>query len=86
MRSKLRDSLRIRTGAYNRRFNSVEDVLQRGLALDLPRTAEVEAVQVQQVEGVEDQLVLSASSSSACSSEKSVRPSLMTTTSPSMIA
>lgn len=63
MRSKLRDSHRIRTGAYDRRFNSVEAVLQRGLALDLPRTAEVE--------GVEDQLVLSASSSSACSSEKS---------------
>jgi hypothetical protein len=84
MRSKLRDSLRIRTGACNRRFNSVEEVLQRGLALDLPRTAVVEAVQVQQVEGVEDQLVLSASSSSASSSEKSVRRPLVITTSPSM--
>jgi hypothetical protein len=46
----------------NRRFNSFEQVCQRGLALDLPRTAQVEAVQVQQVEGVEVQLVLSASS------------------------
>jgi len=72
MRIKLRDSPRIRTGASNRRFNSVEEVLQRGLALDLPRTAAVEAVHVQQVEGVEDQPVLSASSSAACSSEKSV--------------
>jgi hypothetical protein len=47
-------------GVDDRRFNSLDEVLQRGLALDLPRAAQVEAVQVQQVEGVEDQLVLPA--------------------------
>jgi hypothetical protein len=62
MRSKLRDSLRIRSGACNRSFNSIEEVFQCGLALDLPRTADIEAVQVQQVEGVEDERVLPASS------------------------
>ena len=45
----------------NWRFNTFEEVFQRGLALNLPRTAQVEAVQIQQVEGVEDQSVLAAS-------------------------
>jgi hypothetical protein len=31
-------------GVDDRRFNSFEEVFQRGLALDLPRTAEIEAV------------------------------------------
>ena len=49
-------------GLDDRGFNSFEEVFQRGLAINLSRTAQVEAVQVQQVEGAEHQLVLSASS------------------------
>jgi len=48
-------------GVDNWRFNPFEEFFQRSLALDLPRTTKVEAIQVQHVEGVEDQLVLPAS-------------------------
>jgi len=49
-------------GIENRRFKFFEEVFQRDLALNLPSTAEVEAVQVQEVEGVENQSVLTTSS------------------------
>jgi hypothetical protein len=49
-------------GIQNGHFDIFEEVLQRALALDLASATQVEAVEVQEVEGLENQLVLSASS------------------------
>jgi hypothetical protein len=70
----------------HRTFRPVDQCFEDALALDLRRAAQVQAVEVQEIEGVEDQPVLIPAESSTWSSEKFARPSLMTTTSPSRIA
>jgi hypothetical protein len=70
----------------HRTFQPVDQCFEDALALDLRRAAQVQAVEVQEIEGVEDQPVLIPAESSTWSSEKFARPSLMTTTSPSRIA
>jgi len=64
----------------------VEEHLEDTLAFNQGCLSQIEALQVQEVERIEQQVVLVASASSACSSEKLARPSLITTISPSRIA
>ena len=69
----------------HRRFQHVGEVLQDFLPFDLRLRSHVYAVVVKQIEGVEEVQSWRPLARSACSSEKLVRPSWTTITSPSTI-